>query len=159
MNRKQLVAPMAVALAVLAISSVATASHRRVSAGAATVTVAFNKHLKTNILVDATGKTLYMFTADTAGKATCAAADPSCPKLWPAFATVGRPRAGEGAIASLLGTTRGAGGVQQVTYNHHPLYHFHGVVASGGDLKPGDIKGQAFYGVWYVLSPKGNAIE
>lgn len=78
---------------------------------------AFNKTLKKSIVVDGKGRTLYLFTEDTAGKATCAAADPQCPKLWPALATVGKPLAGKGIKASLLGTTKGAGGVQQVTYS------------------------------------------
>jgi len=81
------------------------------------VKTAFNKTLKKSIVVDGKGRTLYLFTEDTAGKATCAAADPQCPKLWPAFATVGKPLAGKGIKASLLGTTKGAGGVQQVTYS------------------------------------------
>jgi len=49
--------------------------------------------------------------------------------------------------------------VKQVTYNRHPLYDFAGLVTGAGDRKPGDVKGQAFYGVWYVLSPKGTAIR
>jgi hypothetical protein len=50
--------------------------------------------------------------------------------------------------------------VQQVTYNHHPLYYFAGLTGAGsGDRKPGDIKGQAFYTVWYVLSAKGAPIK
>ena len=121
--------------------------------------VAYNKTLKRSIVVDGKGRTLYLFTQDTAGKATCAAADPQCPKLWPAFASVGKPLAGKGITASLLGTTKGANGVNQVTYNHHPLYYFAGLVAGAGDRKPGDVKGQAFYGVWYVISPKGSAIR
>ena len=125
----------------------------------AVVKSAFNKTLKKSIVVDGKGRTLYLFTEDTAGKATCAAADPQCPKLWPAFATVGKPLAGKGIKASLLGTTKGAGGVQQVTYNRHPLYYFAGIYPGAGDRKPGDVKGQAFYGVWYVLSPKGTTIK
>ena len=127
--------------------------------GRATVKVALNKTLKKSILVDGKGRTLYLFTEDKAGKATCATADPRCPKLWPALATVGKPLAGKGAKASLLGTTKGAGGVQQVTYNRHPLYYFAGITAGLGDRKPGDVNGQAFGGAWYVVSPKGTPIK
>jgi predicted lipoprotein with Yx(FWY)xxD motif len=100
-----------------------------------------------------------MLTEDTHGKATCEQADPQCPSLWPALTTKGKPQAGPGIKASLLGTTRGAHGVTQVTYNRHPLYYWHGSgTAFPGDKKPGDVKGQGFYNVWYVLSPKGNPI-
>jgi hypothetical protein len=47
-----------------------------------------------------------------------------------------------------------------VTYNHHPLYFFHGGFgAPAGDKLPGQVRGQAFYGIWFVLSPKGRAIK
>ena len=122
----------------------------------AVVKTAFNKTLKKTIVVDGSGRTVYMFTADTGGTATCAAADPDCPKVWPAFTSTGKPLAGKGINASLLGTTKGAGGKQQVTYNRHPLYYFHGGFDAGrGDKKPGDVKGQGFVVSWYVLSPKG----
>ena len=159
MPRKLLVAAFAVLLPGGYALSAAALGGSTAPASRAVVKTAFNKTLKKSIVVDGKGRTLYLFTADTAGKATCAAADPQCPKLWPAFATVGKPLAGKGIKASLLGTTKGAGGVQQVTYNRHPLYYYVGLVAGAGDRKPGDVKGQAFYGVWYVLSPKGAAIR
>jgi hypothetical protein len=34
-------------------------------------------------------------------------------------------------------------------YNRHPLYLY------SGDQKPGDVNGQRFFNLWYVLSPKG----
>ena len=158
MHTKLLLGLTALALAAI-VAAGATAGTRTLASGPATVAVIYNKHLKANIVVDGKGRTLYMLTLDTAGKATCASADPGCPRLWPAFATVGKPRAAKGITASLLGTTKGARSVQQVTYNHHPLYYFAGLVAGAGDLKPGDIKGQAFYSVWYVLSPRGTPIK
>ena len=125
----------------------------------AVVKSAYNKTLKTAILVDGKGRTLYMFAYDTNGKATCEQADPECPKLWPAFATKGKPQAGPGVKASLLGTTRGAHGVTQVTYNRHPLYYFSGGYGCGRDLKPGGVHGQGFYNVWWVVTPKGTAVK
>ena len=126
----------------------------------ALVKVAYNETLKKSIVVDGSGRTVYMFTNDTSGKATCASEDPLCPKIWPAFTTSGKPLAGKGINASLLGTTKGAGGKQQVTYNRHPLYYYHGGFgAPGADKKPGDVKGQSFIVSWYVLSPKGTPIR
>jgi predicted lipoprotein with Yx(FWY)xxD motif len=144
---------VAVALVAIASASASRTSH-------AVVKTAFNKALKATILVDAKGRTLYLLTSDPKGTATCAALDPRCPTTWPALATTGAPKAGTGVKASLLGTTTGAGGVTQVTYNGHPLYTFRGGSGAGaGDKKPGDARGQAFFSIWYVVSAKGAAIK
>lgn len=149
----------ALLLSGLVVSATAVGGQTALSSRAA-VKVAFNKTLKKTIVVDGSGRTLYMFTYDTSGTPTCAAADPVCPKVWPAFASTGKPLAGKGINASLLGTATGAGGKQQVTYNRHPLYYFHGGFGAGkGDKMPGDVKGQAFFLVWYVLSPRGTPIR
>jgi predicted lipoprotein with Yx(FWY)xxD motif len=125
----------------------------------AVVKAAYNKTLRASIVVDGKGRTLYMFAYDTDGKATCEAADPSCPRLWPAYATKGKPLAGTGIKASLLGTTRGARGVTQVTYNRHPLYYFAGGYGCGRDTKPGGVHGQGFFEIWWVLSAKGSPVR
>jgi predicted lipoprotein with Yx(FWY)xxD motif len=157
MGRFRLAALVAVVLAGAVVAATALGAPARTEARAV-VKVAFNKKLKTSILVDGKGRTLYMFTEDPPGKATCAAADPACPTLWPAYATTGKPAAGAGIKASLLGTTKGAKGVTQVVYNRHPLYYWAGYGGLKGDTKPGQVNGQGFYGVWYVLSPKGTKI-
>lgn len=126
----------------------------------AMVKVAFNKKLKKKIVVDGSGRTLYMYTADTGGKPACAVSDPRCPKVWPALTTTGKPIAGKGIIPSKLRVVRGAGGSRQVSYNRHPLYYFHGGYSAGtGDKKPGDTRGQSFFSAWFVLSPKGTPIK
>ena len=54
----------------------------------------------------------------------------------------------------LLGTVRRKQpACVQVTYNHHPLYYYK------NDKKPGDLLGQDFYNLWYVLSPSGKPNE
>jgi predicted lipoprotein with Yx(FWY)xxD motif len=139
-----------VVLAAAALAVSATASGGRTVLSTRTVvTVAYNTELKTKIVVDGTGRTVYMFTDDTQGTPTCARVAPSCPKIWPALTSAGKPLAGPGISARLLGIAKGAGGSRQVTYNRHPLYHY------SSDHVPGDVTGQACYGLWYVLSPKG----
>ena len=104
------------------------------------------------ILVDSKGKTLYMFAKDKSGKSSCSGA---CATYWPPYMTTGKPTAGPGAKASLLGTTKRSNGKLQVTYNHHPLYWFK------LDTKAGQTKGEgqnAFGGNWYALSAKGAKI-
>ena len=96
-------------------------------------------------LVDSAGRTLYIFTEDTNGKDTaCTPQGPwgaECPAIWPALTSAGAPRAGSGAKASLLGIYTRRDGKRQVTYNHHPLYYFHGDPNTPpGDKKPGDAR-------------------
>lgn len=147
-------------LSVLVVSGAALGGGAAPSAGTV-VKVAFNKTLKKTIVVDGNGRTVYMFTADTGGTANCTVKlDPICPKLWPPVKSAGAPRAGKGIIASKLATTRRSDGVTQVTYNRHPLYYFSGCCGAGpGDKKPGDVRGQGYFQVWYVLSPKGTPIR
>ena len=104
------------------------------------------------VLVDSQGRTVYLFEKDTGPKSTCFGA---CATEWPPVTTSGKPSAGSGVTASMLGTTKRSDGKTQVTYNDHPLYLFE------ADQKPGDATGQnvdAFGAKWYVLSPAGNKV-
>jgi predicted lipoprotein with Yx(FWY)xxD motif len=104
------------------------------------------------ILVDSQGNTLYLFQKDTGTKSECSGA---CASAWPPLRVSGKPSAGTGANASMLGTTPRSDGKPQVTYNGHPLYLF------SGDSKPGDTSGQgvnAFGALWYAVSPQGDQI-
>jgi predicted lipoprotein with Yx(FWY)xxD motif len=102
-------------------------------------------------LVDANGRTLYLFQADKPGVSKLSQAGLA---VWPAFTTTGTPQAKGGASANAISTIARPGGNSQVTYNGHPLYYY------VGDQKPGDTLGQGlnqFGALWYVLSPSGNA--
>jgi predicted lipoprotein with Yx(FWY)xxD motif len=104
-------------------------------------------------LVDSAGRTLYLWKADTGSSSTCSGA---CAQAWPPLTTTGKPQAGDGAKASLLGTTKRSDGTSEVTYAGHPLYYF------SGDTKPGQASGQnsdAFGAEWYVVAPNGKAVE
>jgi predicted lipoprotein with Yx(FWY)xxD motif len=132
------------------------------SSSRAVVKVAFNKKLKKSILVDSRGFTLYLFIADPRSKPTCTN-DPAyhCSKAWPPLRTRGAPRAGLGAKQSLLGVAKRTDGGVQVTYNGHPLYTDWGSQDLGlvGDKKPGDVNGQKFGALWFVVSPQGAPIR
>ena len=146
-------------LALLACSVLAAPSVAR-STTPTVIKTAYNATLKKTIVVDGHGRTVYLLISDAPGAPSCAALSPACPKAWPAVPAQGKPVAGKGVKAALLGVAKGAGGVRQVTYNKHPLYFFHGGFgAPTGDKLPGQVRGQAFYGIWYVLSPKGNSIK
>lgn len=103
-----------------------------------------------SILVNSTGRTLYLFKADVGTKSACTGA---CAAAWPPLLATGKPTAAAGLTASKLGTTTRSGGKQQVTYNGHPLYLF------VQDHKPGQTTGQgvtAFGAPWFALTPAGN---
>lgn len=106
-----------------------------------------------DVLVDASGRTLYLFVAD---KGTSSACYGSCAQIWPPVVTKGAPQPGAGVSGSLLGTTQRTDGSVEVTYAGHPLYYFI------SDKKAGDTTGQAvdgFGGPWYVVAPSGAAIK
>lgn len=108
------------------------------------------------ILVDGEGMSLYVFMADTQDAGTSACTDAECTAEWPPLTTDGDPVAGEGVDETLLGTLTRDDGSTQVTYNGWPLYHF------AGDAAPGDTNGQGqdeFGGLWFLVSPAGEAIE
>ena len=105
------------------------------------------------ILVDAGGRTLYLFTEDKPGRVLCTSDYLNCPSSWPPLIAAGRPRGRTGVDARLIGSihrTKPAG--SQVTYNRHPLYRY------VEDKRPGDVTGQGMFGYWYVLSPSGRPI-
>ena len=119
------------------------------STDAATVTVTEGDTLG-EFLVDAEGMTLYLFTNDSEGTSNCY---DGCAASWPPLLTGGEPEAGDGVDATLLGTTERTDGTTQVTYNGLPLYFF------ASDQSTGDTSGQGVGGVWYVVSPEGEAVE
>jgi predicted lipoprotein with Yx(FWY)xxD motif len=100
------------------------------------------------ILVDDAGLTLYLFMNDTDGTSTCY---DDCEANWPPLTVDGEPTAGEGADASLLGTTERDDGSTQVTYAGQPLYRF------AGDQAAGDVNGQGVGDVWFAVTPEGEA--
>jgi predicted lipoprotein with Yx(FWY)xxD motif len=103
-------------------------------------------------LVDANGRTLYLFEGDRPNVSTLSAAGQA---IWPPFTASTAPRALSGAVAGRIGTVAQPGGGAQVIYNGHPLYYY------VGDHSPGQTSGQGlnqFGALWYVLGPAGNAV-
>ena len=122
------------------------------SGGAATVAVADNSKLG-QILVDAQGRTLYLFEKDESDESYCSG---KCAKVWPPYTTKGGPKAGKGAEASKLGTLKRDDGSTQVTYNGSPLYLY------VSDKQAGEASGNEldqFGAEWYALRPSGDKAE
>ena len=106
-----------------------------------------------NVLVDAHGRTLYLFEKDKGMTSTCTG---TCASIWPPLTTTSKPIAGAGLSAVKLTVAKQPGGGHEVTYAGHPLYTY------AGDAQPGDTKGQGldqFGAEWYVLSPDGHKID
>jgi predicted lipoprotein with Yx(FWY)xxD motif len=103
------------------------------------------------IVVDGTGRTLYVYDLDTAkpSKSNC---DGSCATAWPPLlAGTGTPQV-SGVSASLVGTVTRSDGTKQVTLAGSPLYYF------AKDTKAGDVNGQAVGGIWWVVGANGKKI-
>ena len=128
-----------------------TATPTTANGSAATIGVA-NDNLG-DVLVNSQGRTLYLFQKDSGTKSACTGA---CAAAWPPLRANGKPTVGNGADASLVGTTPRSDGKPEVTYNGHPLYLF------VKDQKAGDTNGEgvnAFGGSWYAVSPAGDQVS
>jgi predicted lipoprotein with Yx(FWY)xxD motif len=104
------------------------------------------------VLVDSSGRTLYLFEKDKGPRSTCSGA---CASAWPPVTTTGAPTAGTGVAAAQLKTTMRPGG-KQILYAGHPLYTY------VGDSGPGQTTGEGlnqFGAEWYVLGANGGKIE
>ena len=102
-----------------------------------------------DVLVDAQGRTLYLFARDTGPASTC---DGSCASFWPPVPVSGAAQAAGGVAAASIGVITRAGGSRQLSYAGHPLYYF------VGDSKAGQIRGQGldqFGAEWFVLDAAG----
>jgi predicted lipoprotein with Yx(FWY)xxD motif len=151
MNRRLSIPILAVIVAgaVAVIVSTSGASTKKTPAVPATSAVSLKQTSVGKVLVDANGRTLYLFAADTANVSKLSAAGQA---VWPPFIAATPPKATGGVSAGQIGTVTGS---NQVTYNGHPLYYF------VGDKSPGQTNGQGlneFGARWYALSGAGTAV-
>jgi predicted lipoprotein with Yx(FWY)xxD motif len=101
-----------------------------------------------DVLVDAAGRTVYVFSSDKHHHPTCANA---CAGYWPPL-LVSHVHAGMGVKKKWLGSVKRADGKRQATYHHWPLYTF------VGDKKSGEATGQGMHGFggsWSTITAKG----
>ena len=143
---------IAIAVVAVSLSGLGTASAASDSASRSTV-VSTAKTGLGKIVVNARGRTLYLFEKDKRRHSACSGA---CAAYWPPLIAHGRPLATRGAKQSLLGTIRRANGARQVTYAGHPLYAY--VL----DTRRGQTRGEGstdFGAGWDALAPSGKKIE
>jgi predicted lipoprotein with Yx(FWY)xxD motif len=91
---------------------------------------------------------IYVFQRDGRNRSRCYG---ECARAWPPVYTKGRPVAGPGTRASLLGTTRRRDGRLQVTYRGRPLYYY--VNEGPGEVRCHNVNLNG--GLWWVVGPDG----
>ncbi len=105
------------------------------------------------VLVNAQGRTLYVFAPDKAKEVTCVGA---CASVWPPLGlSGGKPVVSGQATSSLVGSDPNPAGGRTVTYAGWPLYTY------AADPSPGIARGQALNlngGLWDVIAPSGKVI-
>ena len=107
------------------------------------------------IIVDGTGRTLYMFTPDdeAGGKPTCTTSP--CTDNWPALTATDAASVtvGTGLDASKVSIVDRPDGTKQVKYGDYPLYQF------AKDTAAGQTNGQGIGTKWYVVGADGEPIK
>ena len=101
------------------------------------------------VLVDPTGRTLYVFAPDSRGHSTCTG---SCETYWPPVPGADAKRGGGAAVTATLGSIKRPDGSSQLTANGYPVYTY------VGDHARGQANGQGTNlsgGLWWVVSPSG----
>ncbi len=119
------------------------------SASGAALKTASNATLGT-ILVDANGKTLYRFDADSANPPTSHCTG-SCASVWPPV-PAGSGLTAQGFAQSELGTITRSDGTKQVTVDGWPVYTY------TGDSAAGQANGQKLNvngGTWWAVTTTG----
>ena len=102
------------------------------------------------IVVAAGDRTVYVFDLDTPNSGTSACTG-VCAEMWPAVTADSGSPSGDG-VSGKVGTITRDDGTTQVTLAGLPLYTF------SGDSKAGDVTGQGFGGIWWVMGPDGKKI-
>ena len=107
------------------------------------------------VLVNPSGRTLYVFMKDQRRHVTCTG---SCASFWPPlkWKRSGKPKAGGVAKSALLAWDKNPAGGKVVTYSKWPLYTY------SGDSGAGQANGWGTNlngGKWYVISASGKVVK
>lgn len=104
------------------------------------------------ILVNGSGKALYLFTKEKGPVADCYG---ECAEVWPPYLTRGKPTVGNGLDPKRVGTTLRSDGSRQVTYRGHPLYFY--VHDTPSKILCQDVF--EFGGLWLLVDDRGRAVR
>lgn len=134
------------AVAVVALLGSSAAVSATASADSSLTIMTASSAAQGDILTDANGRTVYLYTRDSAGISNC---NGGCSTTWPPV--VSETPALAVGVTGALDTLVRPDGSHQVTYNGWPLYYF------AQDAAAGDMRGQGVGKVWYVINPTSSA--
>jgi predicted lipoprotein with Yx(FWY)xxD motif len=148
-----------VALTTLVLASCGSSSHKTAAASPAPGTMFSTANVAGlgDVLVDASGRTVYILTSSGQKNVPCDDAS-GCTKLWPDLPLpegTTAATAGPGVQASMLGTMKLGDGETYPTYGGWLMYEY------TGDTGPAQGHGQgiqSFGGTWYALNSSGSPI-
>ncbi|HUA48093.1 MAG TPA: hypothetical protein VMA77_22840 [Solirubrobacteraceae bacterium] len=135
-----------------ATSTSSTSATTTAAAAVSGITIGTAKSHGHTYLTGESGRSVYLWVADTSDKSNCSGA---CAQAWPPVTTKGKPTAGAGVNAADLGTTMRSDGSEQVTYNGHPLYYFVADKTAGSTAGQGS---DGFGAKWWLVDTSGSAI-
>lgn len=96
-------------------------------------------------LLNETGFALYYFANDAPGNGISACSG-SCANIWPPF-YIKNVTVPTGLNATDFTTVIRKDGMSQTAFKNWPLYQY------SKDMKPGDVDGNGFKGIWFVVNP------
>ena len=102
------------------------------------------------LVADSSGKVLYLYVPD--GTSTVSKVPAAALSVWPPVQADATPTLGPGLTAKASTGTQ-PNGEAWVMYNGHLLYGF------TGDVKAGDVNGNAVSDVWYGVTAAGEPVQ
>jgi predicted lipoprotein with Yx(FWY)xxD motif len=103
------------------------------------------------MLFDSRRQAIYIFEKDPKGRTVCYG---ECAEAWPPVLSKGKPVAGKGVDAGLLGTVERRDGTRQVTYTGKPLYYY--AHEAPGEVRCHNVNLNG--GFWWVVGPDGERL-
>ncbi|MDP9989404.1 putative lipoprotein with Yx(FWY)xxD motif [Arthrobacter oryzae] len=157
MNTRLSTAMAALSLSALALTGCGASTSTSTGTTSAPTTSAAPADLgtaKTSLgttVVNGKGMSVYVFDKDVkdSGKSACTGA---CLSIWPAVTAGSGTPLVEG-VTGKVGVITTDAGTRQVTLNGMPLYLY------SKDTAPGEVKGQGFNKIWWVINPAGEKIS
>jgi predicted lipoprotein with Yx(FWY)xxD motif len=133
-----------------ATTTLSTTAPTSAQAPAGKTTVAIATTSLGKVLVDSSGRTLYLYDKDKGdGTSACTG---QCLQVWPPLSVTSTATYGPGLTATTFTTITRPDGTKQLAVNGKPLYLF------ASDTAPGDTKGQDI-GDFYAAGANGKKID
>lgn len=103
-------------------------------------------------LTGASGRAVYLWSADKPDKSVCSA---TCAQYWPPLTASSMPKVSGSADAADITLITRPGGSKQIAYKGHPLYYYVADTSAGTTNGEGN---DGFGHKWWLVSPSGSQI-